>query len=259
MAWVQALFVLWLPFGAAAEDLANRELVDLTWAFNAETLYWPTSPSTFEHHPLAYGRTEAGYFYASYSVCTPEHGGTHMDAPIHFGEGKRTLEQIPLKQLMGPAVVIDVSAKAARNPDYRLTVEDVRAFEAGHGRIPRGAIVLMRTGWGARWGDRKAYLGDDTPGDASNLHFPGFGADAAQLLIRERGAGVLGIDTASMDHGPSRDFPVHRIAAAADVPGLENLARLERLPPTGATVIALPMKIEGGSGGPLRAIALLPP
>jgi kynurenine formamidase len=239
-------------------DLASAEIVDLTWSLGPDTLYWPTSPSRFELEVLHHGPTEGGYFYSAHRFCTPEHGGTHLDAPIHFGEGKHAADEVPLERLIGPAVVLDVRALAAADPDYRLTPEAVHAWEAEHGRLPEGAIVLLHTGWSARWPDAARYLGDDTPGDASNLHFPSYGAEAARLLVAERGAAVLGVDTASIDHGPSKDFRVHRIAAAANVPGLENLKDLHRLPPRGAWVVALPMKIEGGSGGPVRVVALLP-
>ncbi len=238
-------------------DLSAFRIVDLTHAYSSRTVYWPTSPAKFTLDRLAYGKTEAGYFYAANTLCTPEHGGTHLDAPIHFAEGKRTAEQIPLEQLIAPAVVIDLTASAKADRDYRLTREDVLLFEKQHGRIAAGAIVLVRTGWSRHWPDAKAYMGDDTPGDASKLSFPGFGAEAAKLLVEERRAGVLGIDTASIDYGRSTDFAVHRIAAAGNVPALENLTNLDHLPPTGATVVALPMKIEGGSGGPLRAVALV--
>jgi kynurenine formamidase len=127
-----------------------------------------------------------------------------------------------------------------------------------HGPIAEGTIVLLRTGWSARWPDRKRYLGDDTPGDASRLHFPSYGAEAARILVADRKVAALGVDTASIDPGSAKDFPVHQIVAAANVPGFENLAGLDALPPIGAWVVALPMKIAGGSGGPLRAIALLP-
>ena len=168
------------------------------------------------------------------------------------------MDRIPLEQLMAPAVVIDVIAKADRDADYRLTADDVREFESRHGRIPVGAIVLLRTGWSRRWPNRKAYLGDDTPGDASRLHFPSFGVEAARMLIQERRVAALGVDVASIDYGPSTDFAVHQLAAAANVPGLENLTNLQELPTVGATIIALPMKIEGGSGGPVRVVALVP-
>lgn len=238
--------------------MRHAELVDLTWAFDGKTLYWPTSPSAFELKELAHGVTPGGWFYASNAVCTPEHGGTHLDAPIHFAEGKRTTDQIPLGQLVAPAVVLDITASTASNPDYRLTADDVRAWESRHGRIAPGTIVLLRTGWGSRWPDRKAYFGDDTPNSTENLHFPSYGEDAARLLVGERKAAALGVDTASIDYGQSRDFIVHRVANGADVPGFENVAHLDRLPPRGAIVIALPMKIAGGSGGPLRIIAALP-
>ena len=239
-------------------DLAAVQIVDLSHAFGNTTLFWPTSPTKFTLERLAYGRTQTGYFYAANAFCTPEHGGTHLDAPIHFSETGRTTEKIPLEQLVAPAVVIDVAAKAAANRDYRAVADDVRQFEKQHGQIARGTIVLLRTGWSRHWPDAKAYLGDDAPGDASRLSFPSYGVEAAKLLVDDRGAAALGIDTASIDYGRSQDFGVHRIAAARNVPGLENLTNLDQLPPRGAIVIALPMKIERGSGGPLRAIALVP-
>lgn len=241
-----------------AFDLATAELVDLSHPFDASTIYWPTDTKGFRLESLHFGPTPGGFFYAANSISTAEHGGTHLDAPIHFGEGRDSVEKVPLGRLVAPAVVLDVSAKAAADPDYRLTVEDVAEFEAKHGRIAPGSIVLLRTGWSDRWPDRKRYLGDDTPGDASKLHFPAYGADAARLLVHDRLVAALGLDTASLDHGPSTDFPVHRVAAAANVPGFENLTNLDRLPPAGAWLAALPMKIAGGSGGPLRAVALVP-
>ncbi|PYQ23783.1 MAG: cyclase [Acidobacteria bacterium] len=248
-----------LAAGATAPvDLRNCRLVDLTHPFDATTIYWPTAASGFELKEVYKGTTAAGYFYSAYAFCAPEHGGTHLDAPVHFAVAGRSAEMVPLEQLVAPAVVIDVSARAAADADYRLTPQDVLAWETRHGRVPGGAIVLLRTGWSARWPDKKRYLGDDTPGDASKLHFPAYGKAAAELLVRERKVGVLGVDSASIDHGPSADFIVHQVAAAANVPALENLARLEGLPETGAWVIALPMKIAGGSGGPLRAVALVP-
>lgn len=246
------------PLAAQAIDLSDSRLVDLTHAFNSETLYWPTSPSAFELERLAFGMTEGGYFYSANTLSTPEHGGTHFDAPIHFSEAGMSAHEVPLARLVAPAVVIDVSEQAEADRDYRLTRDDVLAFEREHGQIEPGTIVLLRTGWSRFWPEAQEYLGDDTPGDASNLHFPSFGEDAARLLVEERRAGVLGVDVASIDYGASTDFIVHRIAAAQNVPGLENLTNLDALPPTGAVVVALPMKIEGGSGGPLRAIAIVP-
>jgi kynurenine formamidase len=259
--------VLDIPFAALASpraafpdvvNLAQSRIVDLTHTFDDKTLYWPTSPSSFELKTLAKGKTPGGWFYSSNSLCTPEHGGTHLDAPLHFSEGGESVEAVSVRRLVAQAVVIDVSAKAEKDRDYRLTAADVKAWEAARGTIPKGAIVLLRTGWSSRWPDRLRYFGDATPNDASHLHFPSYGADAAELLVKGRAVGALGVDTASIDYGPSSDFPVHRIAAAAQVPGLENLANLDALPETGVWVIALPMKIGGGSGGPLRAIAFLP-
>ena len=253
-----ALNVGALGAGGQAIDLSRSRLVDLTHPYNAQTIYWPTAATKFQLEKLAYGPTPAGYFYSAYSLSTPEHGGTHLDAPAHFSERGQSADEVPLARLIAPAVVIDVSSKAAADPDYRLSADDVLGFERQHGRIVAGTIVLLRTGWSRRWPDVKAYLGDDTPGDASKLRFPGYGEDGARLLVVERNAGVLGVDTASIDYGRSTDFVVHRLAAAQQVAGLENLTNLEQVPAVGATVIALPIKIEGGSGGPVRVVAVLP-
>jgi len=246
------------PASAQQIDLASMRVVDLTHAFDKDTVYWPTSPSGFELKTLQKGHTDRGYYYSAYLFCAPEHGGTHLDAPVHFAEGAWSNAEIPVERFIGQGRVIDVSEKAKNDPDYILTVEDVADFEAEHGKIPPGAIILLRTGWGPKYPDRLSYLGDDTPGDASNLHFPSFGPEAVEFLIRERQVGMIGVDTASIDPGNSKDFPVHRLAGKNNVPGLENLANLDELPPAVATVIALPMNIEGGSGGPVRAVALLP-
>jgi kynurenine formamidase len=238
--------------------LDRARLVDLSHRFDERTLYWPTAVSGFQLKTIHSGKTAAGFFYSANSFCAPEHGGTHLDAPIHFAEGRQAADEIPLERLVAPAVVIDVTRQAGADADYRLEVNDVRGWESRHGRIRKGSIVLLRTGWAARWPDAKGYFGDDTPGDASRLHFPSYGAEAARILVEERRVGVLGVDTASIDHGPSKDFAVHQIAAAANVPGLENLADLGELPESGAWVMALPMKIGRGSGGPVRVVALLP-
>lgn len=235
-------------------DLGNYEIVDLSHAYSDETVYWPTEEFGFTKTTLSEGMREDG-FYAAFAISTAEHGGTHMDAPYHFDADGDTTEAVPLSRLVAPAVVIDVSEKAAADRRYRLVPGDVLTFEATHGKIAPGAIVLLRTGWSRYWPDGEAYLGGT---DADNLAFPSFGADAARLLLEERQVAALGVDTGSTDYGPSSDFPVHRVMGASNAPGFENLTNLDRLPPTGATIIALPMKIEGGSGGPLRAIALIP-
>jgi kynurenine formamidase len=237
-------------------DLQGYQLVDLTHAYNADTVFWPAPPTQFKLEQLHFGETPGGFFYSANRFCLPEHGGTHLDAPIHFARDRETLDQVGLERLIGPVVVIDVSEMAAADRDYRVTAADVQKFEAKHGRIEPGTRVLIRTGWSSRWPDATSYLGHAT--DATQLHFPSYGAEAAKVLVEDRQVALLGIDTASIDYGPATDFPVHRITAAANVPGLENVTGLEALPPRGAILVALPMKIEGGSGGPTRVVALVP-
>lgn len=232
-------------------------IVDLTHAYGDDTIYWPTDTRGFRLETLAGGRTEAGYYYSANAFCTAEHGGTHIDAPIHFHEDGLSVDAVPLENLVGPGVVIDVTGETAEDPDYRLTRAAIERHEAAHGAIPQGAIVLLRTGWSERWPNARAYLGDDSPGDASNLSFPSYGEEAATFLVENRAVRVLGVDTASIDYGRSTDFAVHRIAAARQAVGLENLANLGALPDSGFTVVALPMKIAGGSGGPVRVVAIL--
>lgn len=260
------VFILIIICAGCADEIQNQNraglqgtsIIDLSHTYDENTIYWPTSPSAFEFKQLDYGHTEGGYFYSANSFCTPEHGGTHIDAPIHFAEAKQTVAQIPVDRLVALAVVIDVSESAKVNQDYQLNMEDIEQWEAINGRIPEHALVVLRTGWESRWGNTISYLGDDTPNDASNLHFPSFGAAAVKFLIDERKIVGIGVDTASIDTGSSKDFMVHRIAASANVFGLENLMNLDLLPASGATIIALPMKIAGGSGGPVRVIAVLP-
>jgi kynurenine formamidase len=247
------------PTAPAAVDLAHARIVDLTHPFDSETLYWPTAKTGFVFDRLSWGRTPKGFFYSANAFCAPEHGGTHLDAPIHFAEGKWTADTIPVERLLGPGVVVDVAAKVEGDRDYRLTVDDVKRFEKAHGTIPPGAYVLLRTGWEVYWPNRGMVFGDDTPDRTTDLHFPSYGREAAELLVRDRRVAAIGVDTPSIDHGPSQDFPVHRVVAAANVMGLENLASLGELPPTGMWIVALPMKIAGGSGGPLRIVALLAP
>lgn len=242
-------------FLLTAADIDPAKVVDLTYPFNAQTIYWPNAKG-FAHRKDMWKRTPAGYWYAAGGFQTDEHGGTHMDSPIHFAEGKLTLEAVPVTKLIAPALVIDISAQAAQNRDYLASPEDIRAWEKKHGRIRKGTIVLFRTGWSKFWPDRKQYLGSDVPGDIENLHFPGIAPAAAELLV-ERGVHGVGIDTASTDHGPSKRFETHQILSGANIYGLENVANLDKLPAKGATLIAAPIKIENGTGGPARILAIL--
>lgn len=243
---------------AAVFDGSGGRWIDLTHAFGPSTIYWPTDTVGFELDELAFGRTDGGWFYAAYAFATAEHGGTHLDAPIHFAEGRLTADEIPLSGLIGPAAVVDVSERATR--DYRVSVEDLTTWESHNGQIPDGGILLLRTGWGERWGDRAAYLGTDLEGPAAvaELHFPGLGEEAARWLVEQRGVVAVGIDTPSIDYGQSPDFRAHVVLYADNISGFENVANLHLLPARGAFVVALPMKIEGGSGAPLRIVAFVP-
>lgn len=245
---------------SATELLDHGSWVDLSHDFSSETIYWPTA-KPFSLEVVSAQRTPAGFYYAANNIAAAEHGGTHLDSPVHFAEGRWTTDQIPLERLMGPAVVIDVSQKAGADADYRISPEDLVAWEQAQGRIPEGAIVLFRTGWGSRWPDRARYLGTTKTGAAAvpELHFPGIHPDAARWLVEQRKVDAVGIDTPSIDYGQSTTYDTHQILFAANVPAFENVARLDALPATGSFVIALPMKIKGGSGGPLRIAALLPP
>ncbi len=234
-------------------------LVDLTYAFDSTTIFWPTA-NGFELSVDARGRQEAGYWYEANSFSTAEHGGTHLDAPVHFSEGQWTTDAIPLTRLIGPAVVVDVSEAALANRDYLVSVADFERWESEHGLLPDGVIVLVRTGYGAFWPDREQYMGtaERGPDAIQLLHFPGIAPEAASWLATERTINAIGIDTPSIDTGQSQLYEAHQNLFAANIPAFENVANLDRLPASGATVIALPMKITGGSGGPLRIVAVVP-
>jgi kynurenine formamidase len=252
-----------LAGGTAREQTsasALRGLVDLSHPFNEQTIYWPTA-TKFQLTKVAEGETEGGYFYAANDFAAAEHGGTHLDAPIHFARGGDTADELPLTRLVGRAVVVDVSRRALDNRDYLISVSDFRAWERRHGRIPRRTIVLLRTGFARYWPDAERYLGTAERGQQAvpKLHFPGLAEAGARWLVRRRAVKAVGIDTASIDFGQSTDFLSHRVFGAADVPVFENVARLGRLPSRGFSVVALPMKIEGGTGGPLRIMAVLRP
>lgn len=244
----------------AADPFADAVLVDLSHSFGDDTLFWPTEPEGFVLEPVFHGRTEGGWWYEANRFRTAEHGGTHLDAPAHFGEGRHAVDAIPVSELAGAAVRVDVSAACSENPDHAVATADLLAFEAAHGRIPDGAIVLVYTGWSRFWPDRARYLGTERRGPEATaaLRFPGLSAEAARWLATERRVRAVGLDTASLDPGVSKTFDAHQALAAAEVPGLENLTGLERLPARGFSVVALPMKIRGGSGAPLRAIAIVP-
>ena len=248
---------LLLATTAGAVEIDPAKVVDLTYPFGAETIYWPTA-KRFALETVQEGETPGGYWYDANNYAAAEHGGTHMDAPVHFARGGATADQVPATAGIGPLVRVDVSAQAATDADYRLSRADLVAWEQAHGRIPKGAIVVMYSGWGARWPDKKRYLGTDVAGDVANLHFPGFSREAAEFLVRERDINGIGVDTPSIDYGPSTDFIVHRVINGAGKPGFENVAHLDKVPASGATLVALPMPIAGGSGGPTRAIAILP-
>jgi kynurenine formamidase len=237
---------------------AGYSVVDMSHRFAAETIYWPTEDG-FQLEVGFDGITDGGYYYTSNRFAAADHGGTHLDAPKHFARGRQAADEVPLSRLMGPACVIDVSERALADADYLLSVSDIRAWEADHGRIPAGCIVLLNTGYAQFWPNRRRYMGTEELGAAgvANLHFPGF-SEAAAIELAQRSVAAVGIDTPSIDYGQSKDFLVHRYLYARDIPGFENVANVDALPAVGAYVIALPMKIATGSGAPLRMIGFVP-
>jgi kynurenine formamidase len=229
----------------------KTRVLDLSYAISDKLVPWPGDAKFFEATVNA-TIEKNGYFTRSFWML--EHYGTHLDAPAHFPPGKTTVDQIPVKQLFGPAVVIDVRAESAKDADYQLPAAQVEEWEKRHGRIPDGAIVLLRTGWASRWPDARKYRNQDAKG---KMHFPGFSMEAAKLLVERKVSG-LGCDTLSVDYGASGDYAVHHLSLGAGLYHLENLADLSELPETGAFVVVAPIKLEGGSGGPVRVFALLP-
>jgi kynurenine formamidase len=255
---ILALAAFCVSVSASAQDFGKGRWVDLTHAFNERSVYWPTA-KMFTKTEVFHGHTKGGWFYSAYDFAAAEHGGTHIDAPIHFAENKNTVDKVPLGQLIGPGIVIDVARQAAADVDYRVRAADIRSFEAQHGPIPAGAIVLLNTGRAKLYSDRAKYMGTAERGDqaVAKLHFPGLGVDAAEVLIARR-IGAVGIDTPSIDYGQSKTFATHVKLMTNNVPAFENVAEMAGLPATGSTIVALPMKIEGGSGGPLRIVAFVP-
>ncbi|MEW7289223.1 cyclase family protein [Aquimarina sp. 2304DJ70-9] len=239
--------------------LSQRQIIDLTHSFSKETVYWVTSKE-FELDTVYVGETDKGYYYAAYNFTTAEHGGTHMDAPIHFSKNGQTVDEVPLENLIGDAIKIDVSAKASNNPDYQIRVEDLTNWEKKENtEISDGSIVLLYTGFTKYYPDKMKYLGTDKRGEEAikDLHFPGLSPEAAKWLVKNRNIHAIGIDTPSIDYGQSQYFGSHVILFNENIPAFENLANLDKLPENGFEIIALPMKIKGGSGGPLRIIAIL--
>lgn len=244
----------------AGARLLQGRIVDLSHAFDEQTVYWPTA-EPFKLEKDFEGTTEKGYYYTANRFSAAEHGGTHIDAPVHFAKDHNTVDQIPLEQLIGQGIVVDVSQKAAANPDYQVAVQDFQQWEQTNGQIPQNAIVLLRTGYGKLWPDRARYMGTDERGQqaVAKLHFPGLDPAAAQWLVSNRRVNAVGLDTPSIDYGQSTLFESHRTLFERNVPAFENLANLDQLPAKGFSIVALPMKIKGGSGGPLRVVAILNP
>lgn len=247
---------------AAAEAIFRGEgvrWVDMTHTLDEENVYWPTAEQ-FELDTVMADSTEAGYWYAANNFSAAEHGGTHLDAPWHFARDGWQAHEIPLEALRGPAAVIDVRDSARVNRDYRVTVRDLKAWEAEHGRLPEGGIVLINSGWQQHWPDEEQVLGTAERGQDAvpDLHFPGIHPEAARWLVENRDVDLVGLDTPSIDHGQSTDFMAHRILYEANVVGLENVANLDELPASGAYVMVLPMKIRSGSGGPARVVGMVP-
>lgn len=262
--YLKLFFFLIIPFlfGCVSQNnplFEKGKWIDLSHDFSDETIYWPTAEG-FKLKTDYEGITEKGYYYSAYSYCSAEHGGTHLDAPIHFYEGRNTVDEIPVSQLIGEAIVVDVSEKALPNPDYEVNVKDFENWETVNGKIPDSSIVLLRTGYGKFWPDRVKYMGTDARGPKAvkDLHFPGLHPDAAKWLTENRNINAIGLDTPSIDYGQSTHYESHQILFEHNVPAFENVANLDRLPVKGAFVVALPMKIRGGSGGPLRIVAHIP-
>jgi len=235
------------------------QIIDLTHDYSSETIYWPTEDG-FKLDVGFEGMTEKGYYYSANKFSAPEHGGTHMDAPIHFAKDGTTIDEISLDQLIGPAVIIDVSKETLKNNDYQISIRDFTIWESSYGKIRDETIVLLHTGYGRYWPDRLKYLGTDKTGKEalSDLHFPGLHPDAANWLVENRKINAIGLDTQSIDYGKSQFFETHRILCTKNIPFFENVANLDKLPAIGTLVIALPMKIKGGSGAPLRLVAITP-
>ena len=240
-------------------NLSNSKIVDLSHSYSPETVYWVTAKE-FAMDTVFQGQTDKGFYYSAFNFETAEHGGTHIDAPIHFAKGAQTVDQVPLENLVGSAIKIDVSKNALNNPDYLITIDDIKAWEEKHNmQIPDGSIVLLQTGFATYYPNKVKYMGTNERGEQAIelLHFPGLSPEAANWLVENRKINSIGIDTPSIDYGQSQYFKSHVALMTNNIPAFENLTNLDQLPEKDFTIVALPMKIKGGSGSPLRIIALL--
>jgi kynurenine formamidase len=259
-AFALIVLVLFPAITALSAPTRKDKLVDMTFPFDEDAIYWPTD-KPFTPTVVFRGTAAGGYWYASNQYAASEHGGTHVDAPSHFSASGRSIGQIPLAEWIGPAVKIDVAKKALANRDYQLSVDDILAWEGRHGPIPAGAWVIMQSGIDGRfYPNRKEVLGTDRTGPAAvaELHFPGFSSPAVAFLLAKRSITGIAIDTPSIDPGSSRDFMVHRQLCAAQKLALENIANLEQIPESGALLYVIPMQIRDGTGAPARVFAELP-
>ncbi len=249
-----------VPANSQDTSPETGKLLEMTYTFDENAIYWPTA-EPFKLEKLNWGPVESGWWYASNNYGASEHGGTHVDAPIHFSEKGKTIDQIPLHDWIGPAVKIDLVSKCLSNRDYLLTVGDIKEWEAKHGIIPDNAWVLMYTGIDTRYyPDKKKVLGTAKTGKDAlpELSFPGFSAEVAEFLVNKRNIKGIGLDTPSIDYGKSKDFMVHRICFKANKLAIENIANLDKLPARGAILYAIPMLIKDGTGAPARVFAVLP-
>ncbi len=256
------MFVFFFLVIATSFSACNQEggILDMTYSYDANTIYWPTAKS-FILENVSWGITEGGWWYASNEFSASEHGGTHVDAPIHFAEKGRTIEQIPLEEWIGPAVKLDVTEKCEKNRDYLLGVDDIKNWEREYGKIPDGAWVIMYTGIGTEYyPDKKKVLGTHKTGEEAipELSFPGFSPESVEFLIEDRNIKGIAIDTPSIDYGKSKEFKVHQVLCGADKLALENIANLDKLPASGAMLYVVPMQIKGGTGAPARVFAIVP-
>jgi kynurenine formamidase len=250
-----------------AQDIATGALrvIDLTHTLSDEFPALQLPPQfgqvwAFKSERISqYDEGGPGWYWNNFSC--GEHTGTHFDAPIHWVSGKdhaqNTVDTIDPRQFIGPAVVVDASAEVAKNDDWLLTVDYLKAWEAQHGRIPAGAWLLFRTGWAKRIGQPASYVNMREDG----AHTPGPTQEAVEWLIKERDVRGFGVETINTDAGQSYAWPVpypcHTFMHGANKYGLQCLQNLDQLPPTGAVIFAAPLKIQDGSGSPLRVLALV--